>query len=232
MDQRRGALRKAFQAIEAMLRMGAYHDAIEALNLLHRWSDIGLHLVLPWRIVLAGPPNVGKSSLLNRMLGYTRAIVHAEAGTTRDLLQESTSIDGWLVQLIDSAGVRSTSDTVEKQGVERTMNAIESADRVLLLVDPHQGWTPTHEQVWCERESRCILVRTKSDLADTIQSTIAFPSCCVSATTGDGMDQLMATIADSLVPFDVSRGQAIPFRETHVRWIEERLSFATQSTGA
>ena len=135
---------------------------------LRQLSDLGSHLIKPWRIVLAGPPNVDKSSLLNRLLGYNRAIVHEQEGTTRDLLSERTSIEGWPMELVDGAGIRSkleVADDIEATGVERTLDRIASADCVLLLVDATVGWTKVHDQLVGAIQGRTILVHTKVDSA-------------------------------------------------------------------
>jgi tRNA modification GTPase len=87
------------------------------------------------RTVIFGEPNVGKSSLLNRLAGYDRAIVHAEAGTTRDTIEESVDIGGIALLLTDTAGVRTAGGEVERQGVERTRRALETADLVIEVVD-------------------------------------------------------------------------------------------------
>jgi tRNA modification GTPase len=92
----------------------------------------GLH------VVLAGLPNVGKSSLLNRLAGEERAIVTEVAGTTRDVLRETIQIDGIPMHVIDTAGLRDTDDVVEKIGVERAWREIERADVSLQLLDALQ----------------------------------------------------------------------------------------------
>ena len=87
------------------------------------------------RIAILGAPNVGKSSLLNRLLGQERAIVTDIPGTTRDTVEESADIAGIPVRLIDTAGIHETEDTVEKIGVERARRALSESDLILLVLD-------------------------------------------------------------------------------------------------
>lgn len=222
-DQQRGALRRSFLQIDAHRKRAEWCDARTAIDALLRFADLGRHLVHPWRVVLCGPPNVGKSSLLNRLLGYTRAIVHEQAGTTRDLLSESTSIDGWPVDLIDSAGVRRTTDALESQGIARARSAIEQSDRVLLLVDPVQGWTEEHQAIWDEYATRALVVQTKQDLsiAPVWPKALGIDPVAVSAATGEGIDCLMTRLSECLVPVPPSLGQAVPFRATHTEILEQ-----------
>ncbi|HZX30122.1 MAG TPA: tRNA uridine-5-carboxymethylaminomethyl(34) synthesis GTPase MnmE [Rhodocyclaceae bacterium] len=122
----------------------------------------GLH------VVLAGQPNVGKSSLLNRLAGDELAIVTPIAGTTRDALKSSIQIEGIPLHIIDTAGLRETEDEVEKIGIERTWKEIERADVVLLLVDARSGATDADRAI-LERlpaNLKRITVRNKIDLVD------------------------------------------------------------------
>lgn len=121
----------------------------------------GLH------VVLAGPPNVGKSSLLNRLAGEDRAIVTAIAGTTRDTVRETIQIEGIPLHIIDTAGLRETEDALEKLGIERSWREIERADVVLQLVDASAGMTATDLAVSSQLPIGVprIVVQNKCDLA-------------------------------------------------------------------
>ena len=139
LDQQRGALSNAVATIEQAISSGDFTTAKSKIQELRNWGQIGLHLLTPFQVLLCGPPNVGKSSLMNRVLGYQRAIVHEQAGTTRDLLEEETSFSGWPVKLLDSAGVRVAENKIEQQGIERTLAASDRVDLQWILVDPQQG---------------------------------------------------------------------------------------------
>jgi tRNA modification GTPase len=119
LDQYRGALRSAIRSIERQLDDSDTSAANAATAMLIERSDFGLHLVQPWKVVLVGRPNSGKSSLLNAIVGYERAIVFSQPGTTRDVLTAGTALDGWPVELADTAGLREPGDELEAEGVAR-----------------------------------------------------------------------------------------------------------------
>lgn len=121
------------------------------------------------RVVIAGKPNAGKSTLLNNLLGHDRAIVSEIAGTTRDTIEESANIDGIPFRFIDTAGIRDSSDFVEQRGVERTLKNIESANLLLYLFDLSLGLTPEEKNQVESFQSKnpnlkILLVGNKSDL--------------------------------------------------------------------
>jgi tRNA modification GTPase len=149
----------------------------------------GLH------VVLAGLPNVGKSSLLNRLAGEERAIVTDVAGTTRDTLRETIQIEGIPLHIIDTAGLRETADKVEQIGIARTWSEIEKADIVLQLVDARGGETPADHAVAVKVPARLprIVIHNKCDLAGIAprrQSDKRYTHIWLSAKQGQGMDLL------------------------------------------
>lgn len=149
----------------------------------------GLH------VVLAGIPNVGKSSLLNRLAGQERAIVTDVAGTTRDTLRETIQIEGIPLHIIDTAGLRETEDKVERIGIERTWGEIDKADIVLQLVDARGGETPADHAVAVKLPARLprIVIHNKCDLAGLIPKREVdkrYTHIWLSAKQGQGMDLL------------------------------------------
>lgn len=141
---------------------------------------------------IIGAPNAGKSSLLNRLVGYDRAIVTDIAGTTRDTVEEKALVGGVLLRLIDTAGLRETDDAVEKLGVERSRRAIESADLILALVDGSRPQTAEDaETLTLAKESGkpYLLLRSKRDLGGSGEGI------AISNTTGEGFDALEAAVA-------------------------------------
>ena len=140
------------------------------------------------RVVLAGAPNAGKSSLMNALLGERRVLVSDAAGTTRDAVEEALDVRGWPVRLVDTAGLRATEDAVEAEGVARAEALIAQADVVLRLVPPDASPCPD------AAAANEILVFSKCDLAPA-----PAPSPLrVSAKTGEGLDALKDALADRL----------------------------------
>ena len=131
----------------------------ERIHLLLRTADQGRVLREGVRTVIYGAPNVGKSSLLNRLLGYERAIVSEIPGTTRDTIEEVVNLRGIPLRLIDTAGVRDSECAIERQGIERTLQHLERADLILHVVDSSQ---PRTEAIDPAR----LLVLNKSDLGE------------------------------------------------------------------
>ena len=151
------------------------------------------------RVVLAGQPNVGKSSLLNGLAGEDLAIVTAIPGTTRDSVRQLIHIDGVPLHIVDTAGLRETRDEVEQLGIARTWSEIGKADVVLLLVDACAGVTQNDldlvERI--PRDVKRVFIHNKIDLAGTaprVQREEASSSIHLSAKTGAGMDLLRAEL--------------------------------------
>ena len=164
--------------------------------------DVGRALREGISILILGRPNVGKSSLMNAILGESRAIVTEFAGTTRDTLEEQLVLAGFPVRLVDAAGVRDTDDPVEKEGVQRARDKAAAADLVLLVVD---GSTPLTEEdalaLQLCRTEKTLLVINKSDQAqacDLDRLTAFSRQVPVSAKYGLGLAELLAAIVDHL----------------------------------
>ncbi len=153
------------------------------------------------RLALCGRPNAGKSSLLNRLLGFERAIVSPNAGTTRDTIEESISLRGIPFRIVDTAGLRDTEDSVEREGVDRAHRAIERADLVIRIVD---GTDPTAQSDTPAAPDE-ILVLNKSDLAPPTTGSTGHPISCV---TGDGIDSLVDLLVARVAPAQSSESLA------------------------
>ena len=151
------------------------------------------------QVVLAGQPNVGKSSLLNRLAGEELAIVTAIPGTTRDSVRQAIHIDGVPLNIVDTAGLRDTQDEVERMGIARTWSEIGRADVVLLLVDARAGVTEQDLELVrrIPPSAKRVFVHNKIDLAGVeprLQRGEASTNLYLSAKTGAGMDLLRAEL--------------------------------------
>ena len=148
---------------------------------------------------ILGRPNAGKSSLLNALAGFDRAIVTDIPGTTRDTIEEKAVLGGVLLRLTDTAGLRETEDPVERIGVERARGAAAGAELALAVLDGSAPLTPEDEEVLAAaREARhTIVLRSKADLPALWQREDAIP---VSALTGQGLDRLEAAVAALFPP--------------------------------
>jgi tRNA modification GTPase len=148
-------------------------------------------------LAIVGRPNVGKSSLFNRLVERERAIVTATPGTTRDLVSETVAIGGIPIQLVDTAGIRQALDEAESIGIRKSMEALADADLVLVVVDASQPATTEDAELLGQTAERpAILVGNKCDLAGSGQWSVASRQLTVraSALTGEGIIELRAAI--------------------------------------
>ncbi|MCX6967579.1 MAG: tRNA uridine-5-carboxymethylaminomethyl(34) synthesis GTPase MnmE [Verrucomicrobia bacterium] len=171
----------------------------ERIGLLLRTADQGRILREGVRTVIYGAPNVGKSSLLNRLLGYERAIVSEIPGTTRDTIEEVVNLRGIPVRLVDTAGVRDSECAIEREGIARTMQHLERADLVLQVVDASQ---PRAEEI----EPSRLLVLNKTDLGEhpSWSGIEGVRICCLEAAGTLGIEPL----ADAIFERAMGRGMS------------------------
>jgi tRNA modification GTPase len=228
LDQYNGALTSAVERIVAELEGGRAIEAQRAMKVLLARSALGKHLTEPWRVVIAGRPNVGKSSLVNALLGYQRAIVYEQPGTTRDALTALTAIDGWPVELIDTAGVRESDDDIERAGVRLAQQQMARADLVVLVSDLCEGWSDEDTALRTSL-SAPLLVHNKSDLANPDDNRPA--GLATSAVTGAGIDRLLAAMGRSLVPDPPPDDQPVPFTQRQTMFIKQAVD-AVEAGGA
>lgn len=163
------------------------------------------------KVVIVGKPNAGKSSLLNALLGIERAIVAPQAGTTRDIIEEQMDWAGVPIRLIDTAGIHDTKDAVEKMGIKRTVDAVESADLLLLAFDG-QGLSAQDDHVIeLARGRKFVAVVCKGDLPitidiDKLKNRIGGgPVLVASSLTGEGVEEIKTLSAQMIAPDSESR---------------------------
>ncbi len=129
-----------------------------------------------FKVSIVGKPNVGKSSLLNAILNYERAIVSSIPGTTRDTIEEQIRVGSHLVRIVDTAGIRESADTIEKIGIERSVSAIEESDIVVALFDASRPWDDEDEKILTllqnyEKEKEIVVALSKTDLEKKIDTS-------------------------------------------------------------
>ena len=167
---------------------------------------------------IAGLPNVGKSSLFNAILGYNRAIVHHEEGTTRDVLREHLNLDGIDFVFHDTAGIRETSSGPERIGVEKTIETLKASNLVLYVVDAREGIKP-HESQWLTLADKTIVVMNKKDLdKGEIKADPGYDTVRISAKFAQGIDELLTAMRRAF-PQD----QPLVFLDRHAYLLEKAL---------
>jgi tRNA modification GTPase len=213
LDQLQGALARAVAEIQQQLGRQRVDEARQGLRTLLDRAEFGRHLLEPWKVAIAGAPNVGKSSLLNAILGYSRAIVHATPGTTRDVVAATTAIDGYAVEFRDTAGVRESQHPVEQMGVALAYQEVATADLAILVFDLTRPWSADDQQL-LESRPDALVVHNKADAAAAMAEPVDRPQGArVSALTGDGIETLLARIVERLVPQPLPTGAAVPFTQ-------------------
>jgi len=171
-------------------------------------TDLGKHLVEPFRVVLAGASNAGKSSLLNAILGFQRSLVHSVPGTTRDVVSGHTALDGFPVMFLDTAGFRETDSELEQQGIDRSRRSLTDADLVLWVID---STVKKPESPECPTGSNVIVCYNKIDLVETpvIAPEHRSSAVTVSALTSSGIEALLNAVLRRLVPHPPKPGAAV-----------------------
>lgn len=167
-----------------------------------------------YRVVIAGPPNAGKSSLLNALARRDVAIVTDVAGTTRDILEVYLDLDGYAVRLCDTAGLRDSDDVVEAEGMRRARALLEEADLILSLSDIGSG------QIGERFEGECLRIGTKADTGSGAEADF---DLLISSRTGAGMDRLVEMIKARLEARLAGASLSLPVRDRQVGYLKETL---------
>jgi tRNA modification GTPase len=203
----------SFLQREEQLRI--VRDAFAVVQKLEATAQEGRILREGARVVILGRPNVGKSSLLNRLLREERAIVTAIPGTTRDVIEESIDLDGVMIRLVDTAGVRETEDIVEREGIKRTRAAQDEADLLLVVVDGSVPLTNDDRALLnAVRDRKHVVLLNKADLVDTLDMDAGLGGhrvYVISAKTGVGVEMVKSALRAQLVSggFEASEGVTV-----------------------
>lgn len=206
LDQYQGAFSQAIAAILTVLERNELAEATRLLEELARHGNVGRHLTVPWRVAVLGAPNVGKSSLVNALAGYQRSVVAATPGTTRDVVTAMIAVDGWPVELSDTAGLRDQAGFLEAEGIQRARTVAATADLCLWILDA------SAPPVWPDTPLPALkLVINKADLPAAWDLDQAEGAVHLSALTGMGIAELCQALAGWLVPEAPPPGAAVPF---------------------
>jgi tRNA modification GTPase len=219
LEQQQGALESA---VKSLLEPDVKQRRDAIRNML-RWASFGLHLSTPWNVVLFGRPNVGKSSLINALVGYSRSIVYHEPGTTRDVVTAETALEGWPIRLADTAGIREQADALESSGIERARQHLEAADCRVLLLDTSEP-PRSDDRRLLEGAPDAIVVAHKSDLPNVWGTDLPAGATAVSSLTGAGVDELARRIVSTLVPELPPASCGIPVTERQVSLLQSALA--------
>jgi tRNA modification GTPase len=179
-------------------------------------------------VVIAGKPNAGKSSLLNRLSGRDSAIVTNVAGTTRDVLREHIVLDGLPLHVVDTAGLRESTDQVEQEGIRRAYQEIENADAILLMIDstnPEHDLEQQYARLFALQKPLLVLYN-KADLAPSKNET-AHNELALSAKTGQGIDELSASLK-KIVNFNDNAENQFIARRRHLDALLRAQAFLQQ----
>ncbi len=219
LDQLNGALERAVEEVCKSIASGRADEAAARLDaLLNRWRCCGRLLARPARIAVAGLPNVGKSTLVNRLLGADRVITSEAPGTTRDYVEAEAALSGLPVVLVDTAGLRETEEMIEREGVERARREAGAAKVVVYLLDASEGLRAEDGAMLASLGERSLAVWNKADLAD---GPLGEPGAlAISALTGDGVDALTQALLDRLGYRPGEPDEAVPFSDRQAKTIE------------
>ncbi|MEO1525159.1 MAG: GTPase [Planctomycetota bacterium] len=241
LDQVRGALRDWRQSAIERLRESPESAPVIAseASLIAERGRFGLRLSRPFEVTLVGPPNVGKSSLLNAIAGFERSITMDLPGTTRDVIEVETVVDGWPIKFRDTAGIRSVSgpkasdssdvaaSQIEQEGIVFAKKAAETAD---LLVSVSE---PKGRQLDLDFGSPVLRVLNKADQLENASTQSGAPFggdwLRTVATLGDGIETLLDEILEKLIGETPLAGSPVPVNERQHQWLDE---LATQVEAA
>ena len=185
-------------------------------------SEYGKQLKSGVKVAIVGKPNVGKSSILNTLLGEERAIVTNVAGTTRDSISEQMTYKGLKIELIDTAGLREGSDIVEKLGIERTKNLIKSANLVVFVISA-EGVDDYDKEIYDQiKQYKPLIVLNKTDLKNNNQNVFK-PDVEISALKGEDYTKLLDAIVDKVLVEKVDNSALVLTNQRHINALNDAV---------
>jgi len=232
LDQVHGAFDRAVAEVVAAAEAGQMDGVRAKLARLVALIPAGLHTTWPFRVVVAGSPNAGKSSLINALAGYSRSIVSDTPGTTRDVLSTPLVLHGWPVDLFDTAGLRATSDQLEAAGVALARQALLTADLVIHLFDQSQPLPAPDPQL--EQLALAVprlRVASKADLPAVWSGTEQAMDLAISITDPPSLLALQQRIVDALL-IEPRPGEGVPLTRELADWLRRVYLLAQQTDDA
>ena len=208
LEQSNGLLKAAFtrlKAFNANTGISIHRELDELL----KWANFGLHLSTPWSVTLTGRPNVGKSSLINTLLGYKRSIVFDEPGTTRDVVTAETALEGWPIIFADTAGIRHGAGELESAGIALAHEQLQAADLQLVVIDISDSPSSDDHELLSQWPD-ALVVAHKCDLPDQWRDCLPTRAVKVSSLSGEGVVELHRQIVNRLIPVVPPTGTPIP----------------------
>ncbi len=229
-------LPKQIQQIRSYVTANEKETAAAQIQSMLRWSNFGQHLTAPRTVVLCGQPNVGKSSLVNAITGFQRAIVHDIPGTTRDVVSQALAIDGWPVTLKDTAGIRDSDNPIAIQGIAQAREQISKSDLTICVFDVNETQQAARAE-FISQTAPDLIVLNKTDLLSpgqplVLDSTDEFPTVRTSVKTNQGIRELLEIIGAELVSDIPSDTQTYPVTAEQQQRLEEALDCLNQNSTA
>lgn len=232
LDQINGALRQALEQAVQLIDSGQFGEAKERMfTVANRWHGCN-PFIQPTQIYVMGAPNVGKSSLINALVGFERAIVFDAPGTTRDLVTTTTAIDGWTVELVDTAGLRQGADSIEQQGIDLAFDSLHGAKLVLHVAEARtwlEGEPSTN--VFLDRLKGIPLIRVanKIDLLgpsemQKLEKRASDKFFLTSTVHRQGIDELLEAIGATVNPPPLPAGTAVLLNQEQTTKVTEALA--------
>ncbi len=226
---------ETLQRLKTELTLDPLRVMAEITDMLNA-AKFGKHLTTPWSVVMCGAPNVGKSSLVNALIGFNRVIVHETAGTTRDVVSQLTAVEGWPIELKDTAGLRLAENLIEELGISLSETEISRADLVVVVLDAADEIKASDLNL-IRRTNAALIVFNKTDLvpdsilaqAQMVTSKLEIDVIPTSARDKTGIQELIHALANRLVPANPTDGLLIPLTEIHIAILQRCVELVQQN---
>lgn len=228
LGQSSGIVETQIDQLRNFAEQNKWSEIESEINRWKTWIAFGRHLTSPWNVALIGRPNVGKSSLLNRLLGYDRAIVFDQPGTTRDLVSATTAFSGWPIEFTDTAGLRESDNEIEAAGIAKAIEHLAKADLTVLLLDATVGVSEEDRELLATHSNTFVVWNKSDQLSEFPEEFKSISGTFISALNNEGIEELLGSIVQRLVPETPQDDSVIPFTERQ-RILAERILVACRS---